>query len=215
MRKFIVPIIAVSALFGATEEVKLELNEPTICEKCVQCSQGGAIKTEEITIYAKNFDYIKDDDGTHSVKASGNLLIKFNRYFFIGDSLTYDFDEKKGTIINGIGTVNNIISGGKKVHLHKDKSLNIEDAFITPSLSSKPAFEITSPEVKVTDKTKASAKTMVGKINGVPFMWLPGWGMTLDPKFKRPRTISYAMTVENKQVAKFLDSKVIFLLSVL
>ena len=203
MRKIYAILLVFSFVFSKTDKVDLQLNKPTISQKAIHCSRGGVIKTDEITIYAKNFDYIHDKKGDHKVTASGNLLIKFNRYFFIGDSITYDYNTKTGVILNGTGTVNNIISGGKEIYLYEDKSLEIKDAFITPSSTIPPVFEVTSPQVNVTGTTRATAKTMVGKLNGVPFMWLPSWGMLLDAKYKRARTLAYNMTVERGQVPMF------------
>jgi len=203
MRKFCATLLTISAIFADTDEIDLRLNKPEISEKAIHCSRGGVIKTDHITIFAKNFDYFKDDEGNHNVTASGNLLIKFDRYFFIGDSITYDFNTKEGKIINGIGTVNNIISGGKVINIYEDKSLEIKDAFVTPSLTYPPVFEVSSPEVTVTNTTYANAKTAVGRLNGVPIMWLPSWGMLLDQKYKRARSISYNMTVERGQVPMF------------
>lgn len=200
MRNILYTLIPLTCAFANPQNVEVKLNKPIISEKSISCSRGGVIKTDEVTIYAKNFEYIKDDGKSHTVKASGNLLVKYNRFFFIGDSITYDFDEKRGMIENATGTVNNLISGGKKVYLYEDKSLEIEDAFVTPSTTYPPVFEVVSPEITVTNKTKAYAKTVTAKVNNIPILWLPSWGMTLDPKYKTAPTIVYNFRQERGQV---------------
>jgi|GEM_PF-3469450 len=203
MRIFLTTTCILTSLFSATDEVNLQLNKPVFRKNNAECSHGGVIKTEDITIYAKNFQYINEED-KHTVFASENLLIEFGRYFIVGDSFTYDFNEKRGVIINGVGTVGNIIAGGKEIYLFEDGSLEIKQAFATPSDRKPATFEVTSPLITVSDKTKATTKTMVGRINNVPFMWLPTFGMTLDPKYKKTPPIAYTMRIENQQVPIFI-----------
>ena len=203
MRNFLPILLVFSYLSADIEDIKLNLNKPVFTQNSIRSCEGGVIKTDDVTIYARNFEYTKDD-GEHKVFASGNLLIQFNRYFFVGDSITYDFNEKRGVIENGIGTVNNILSGGDKIYLYEDKSLEIDNAFITTSPSLPPVIEFTSPKVTVSKRTKAVAKTITGKMNGVPFVWLPGFGMTLDPKYKRKPSIFYTMRMENGQLPIFI-----------
>lgn len=199
MRNFLFTIIVFSGLFAETNEVNLKLNDPEIKKRSASCSKGGVIKTDDITIYAKNFDY-KNEDGEHIVTASGNLLIAYTHYFIIGDSITYNFKEKKGIIKNAVGTVNNIVTGGKELEIFEDGSIEIKDAFITPSTVNPPLFNITSPLITIDSKTQAVAKTMVARFNDVPFMWLPSYGTTLDPKYETPPTIAYSVDLENNQM---------------
>ena len=199
MKKYISCLLFYTTFFADVEKVELQLNKPIIRKDSTECEEGGVIKTEDITIYAKNFSY-SSNKNHHTVEATENLLIKFGRYFIIGDSIKYDFNERRGVIQNGVGTVNNIISGGKTINIYEDGSLEIHKAFATPSPTYPPVFEITSPLITVDKKTKGVAKTMVGWINGVPFLWLPSFGMVLDSKYKTAKSIDYNFTVENKQV---------------
>ncbi len=203
MRIFFATLVTLSSLLAEVNEINLKLNKPIFRKKSAECEHGGVIKTDDITIYAKNFQYTNEGD-KHSVVASENLLIEFGRYFIIGDSITYDFNEKRGVIVNGVGTVGNIIAGGKQICLFEDHSIEIKDAFATASPTDPPFFKVTSPLMTVSEKTKATTKTMVGSINNVPFMWLPSYGMTLDPKYKKAPPISYTMRVENMQVPIFI-----------
>jgi len=203
MRNFIPSLLLFCYAYSGVDEISLQLNKPIFVEKGAKCEAGGVIKTDEITIYAKNFEYT-NEDGEHKVLADGNLLIKFGAYIIIGDSISYDFTEKRGLIINGVGTVGNIISGGKKIFIFEDGSLEIEDAFASASPLLNPFFEITSPKITVNNKTKATTKTMVGKIEGVPVLWLPSFGMTLDPKYKSKPPLIYTMRIENNQYPIFI-----------
>lgn len=199
MRNFLSTFLMFSYAIASTNEVNLKLNQPIFKEKSASCTRGGIIKTDHITIYAKNFNYI-NEDGKHFVEASENLLVTYNGFVFIGDSISYDFDEQRGEIINGTGTIHNSITGGKRVMFFEDHSIEIEDAYITASPVDPPTFQMTSPLVTINSKTKASMKTAVGRLNGVPFMWLPSYGLTMDPKFKTAPTITYTARVENRQV---------------
>ncbi len=203
MRIFFATLLILSSLHADADEINLKLNKPIFTKNSAECTHGGVIKTKDITIYAKNFHYI-NEDGKHIVVANDNLLIEFGRYFIVGDSLTYDFNEKRGTIVNGMGTVGNIIAGGKEILLFEDNSIEIKDAFATASVTEPALFKVTSPLITISEKTKASTKTMVGKINNVPIIWLPSFGMTLDSKYKKTPPISYAMRVENLQVPIFI-----------
>lgn len=189
MKKILSAMLLFSYAHASIDEVELKLNKPVITKRSARCQDGGVIKSDAITIYAEDIEYCKE--GEHCIKASGHLLVKFNRYFFVGDSIYYNFDTKEGYIINGEGTTYNAIAGGRKIHLFADGSLRIEDAFLTPSPSYPPVFEATSSEVNISKKTKAVTKSMVGKLYGVPFMWLPSFGMVIDSKYKRPSGLSY------------------------
>jgi hypothetical protein len=199
MRNFLYTFLLVSYAYSSTDEINLKLNDPVFTQKSAKCSRGGVIKTEEITIYGKEFDY-HDKGDDHSVTVTGNLLVKYGEFFIIGDNISYDFKEKRGVIENGVGTINGIIAGGEKIFLFEDGSMEIEEAFATPSPTIPPTFEVTTPLISITSKSKAVTKTMVGRLNGVPIIWLPSWGMNLDPKNKSKPPLTYNLVWENYQV---------------
>ncbi|MCH9811963.1 hypothetical protein K0U07_04265 [bacterium] len=199
MRKFYYTLIALTGIFAVSDDIELKLNEPTITKRSATCAKGGKLKTDDITIYAKNFDY-HEEDGEKVVTASGNLLISYSDYFMIGDSITYNFKEKRGTVINAVATTGIMLTGGKELQIFEDGSLEIKDAFITADPQKQATIELTSPLVTIDSKTNASTKTVVGRFNGVPFMWLPSYGTTLNPKYEEPPTIDYGIGVENNQM---------------
>lgn len=203
MRNFLCTFLLFSYAYSSTDEINLKLNDPVFTQKSAKCSRGGVIKTEKITIYAKEFDY-HNQDGDHSVTATGNLLIAYGKFFIIGDSISYDFKENRGVIENGVGTINNMIAGGEKILLFEDGSMEIQEAFATPSVTVPPIFEVTSPLITISSKYKAHTKTAVGRLNGVPILWLPTMGMTLDPKYKTQPPILYTLVRESGQVPSLL-----------
>ena len=57
MRNFIPSLLFFCHAYCGLDEINLQLNKPIFVESGAKCESGGVIKTDEITIYAKNFEY--------------------------------------------------------------------------------------------------------------------------------------------------------------
>ena len=79
----------------------VDLREPTFSDGVLSTEKGGVIQAPNIRIQARKLIYTRKDVDDHlicTLQAEGDLILEFGDYYFIGDSIEYDFIEKTGII---------------------------------------------------------------------------------------------------------------------
>lgn len=178
---------------GAAEDnlpgLTVDLREPTLCEGVLTTEQGGVIQAPNVRIQARKLIYTrKEVEGVPicTLYAEGDLILEFGDYYFIGESLEYDFVNKTGIIYNARTAVEPWFFGGERVYLHADSSITLANGFITTSENIDRNWEITTEEANLCEKRYLSAHNIKFRIYQVPLLWLPTYKTDLETIFDSP-----------------------------
>lgn len=165
--------------------IEIDLKNPTYEEGVLTTVEGGVIASSSIRIQATEILY-KKEENTETVFASGNLLVEFGDYVFVGESLSYNITEETGVISCGRTAIEPWFFGGDTIELCKDKSIVLRNGFITTSPSSKPDWAISAKETTLQCQRYLTSKNVKFKILNIPFLWLPKYYADLKTIFDSP-----------------------------
>ena len=169
--------------------ITVDLRSPTFCEGVLSTTSGGVISVPGVRIQATNLIYSKienQDSPFYTLKASGNVLIEYEDYVFVGEEIEYDFKSKTGVIYNGRVMTEPWYFGGEIIYLNADGSYLIEEAFITTSENADPEWQINSKTLELDDKNYLEAKNVKFKLFTIPIFWLPVFHTNLDSIYDDP-----------------------------
>ena len=193
---FFISLFLATRLFS--EEVTVDLKNPTYKGKLLVTEEGGVIQANRLRIQAREFSY-SHEASAHVVEAKGDLLIAYHHKFFVGDSFSYNFETKEGTIKNGVCMIDNFFTGGKNIYIHADGSIEVEDAFFTTTETNPPYWQAKAKHVSVDNRTTLKANHLTLQIQKVPVFWFPSYSTTIKKEFKREPVVSYRLLLENRQ----------------
>lgn len=176
--------------------VKVDLKNPSYKGGVLSTVEGGLIETKDIRIQAREITYEKVGE-SEKVTASGDLLVEFGEYIFVGKELEYDFSSDRGTVQEGRTSVGPWYFGGEKIELCTDRSIIIHSGFITTSSGCQPDWEITSDVTTLKCHRYLRAKNVKFTIMNTPFLWLPKFKADLRMIFDSP--IRYGFRFGGKQ----------------
>jgi len=134
----------------------------------------------------KNDFTLKADEASISAadkqgKASGNVMVLNGSKVFFCDKIEYDFENKKGTLLDGSTMQNIWIIKGDRVFQEEGEIIRVMNAQIFTCSSLNPHYVMTSKEIVINkNKNKISAKNMVLWIGHVPIFYFPYFSRTLD-----------------------------------
>src|SRR5271154_3833815 len=87
-----------------SEELKVDLRNPSFKNGVLYTSQGGVIQNEDIRIQAKTIQYfhrMEEGQMVQKIEAEGDLLIQYKGRVFVGSELEFNFKEMCGTVYDG------------------------------------------------------------------------------------------------------------------
>lgn len=162
----------------------VDLKNPVFEAGVLTTREGGVIQGPNLRIQAQNITYRKTDQRTLS--ASGDLIIEFGDYYFIGEAIEYDFDEGTGVIYNGTTTVEPWFFGGETILLNADGSITMLDGFVTTSETDERDWELTCREVTLECRQFLRAYDLKLRIYDYPVFWFPFYKADLETIFDSP-----------------------------
>lgn len=180
--------------------IDINLNEPTYSDGVLSTESGGVISGPEMRIQALKLKYIRKKNETENIeiiRAEGDLLVEFGDYIFIGDSIEYNLKTESGIIVNGRTSVDPWFFGGQIIELLPNKSIIINDGFITTSTDINPEWAIATEKTTLSNKRYFTAYNVKFKIFNFPFFWLPRFSTDLNTIFDSP--IHYAFRFGGSQ----------------
>ncbi len=165
--------------------IDIDLRNPTYIDGTLSTDEGGIITAPNIRIQARCINYTRDET-QETICAEGDLIVEFGEYVFVGQSLDFDVQEGRGTIINGRTSVEPWFFAGDTIELCTDQSIIIHNGFITTSPCCQPDWAISSKETTLKCRRYLSAKNVKFQVLDVPFFWLPKFSADLKMIFDSP-----------------------------
>lgn len=167
----------------------VDLRSPTLIDGVLSTEQGGVIQAQDIRIQANTLIYTNQKNGDeviHTLYAEGDLIMEFGEYYFIGESLEFDFVSERGILYNARTSLEPWFFGGEEVHLHPDRSFTLINGYITTSESLDHDWEVTAQVAHLKEKRFLFAKDITMRIYQIPLLWLPSLKTNLDIIFDAP-----------------------------
>ena len=175
-------------------DLQIELTDPTLKSNILRCTEGGIIQSDAFRLQAKTIIY---DKNSETIEAKNDLMLIYDKRLFIGDSFYYDLKQKKGVLTHGKTYDNLWIVGGKTIHFAPDRSVTIDDAFMTASETDPPDYALKAKEIKLDESSQIAAKKVQFQFKKVPLFYLPFFQMNM--REMRDARIRYSARVIEKQ----------------
>ncbi len=186
----LIPLFCSLMPLQAQEEANLQvdLKNPSYSDGILRTSEGGVIQAPGIRIQAKEIDYLRNRDSQveHRLYAAGEIILDFGSCYFIGDSLTYDFNTGEGVLENGATSVEPWYFGGELIFLHADGSFTLFNGFVTTSPNQERDWEFICDRATLYEKRYLEAHDIKLKIFDVSTLWVPSLKTDLQGIFDAP-----------------------------
>ncbi|NNM43341.1 MAG: LPS-assembly protein LptD [Chlamydiae bacterium] len=163
-------------------ELQVNLKDPEFSHGVVSTDKGGIVSMGNLRIQAQKIEYIdKIENGTHiqKVVAEGNLLLEYEKQFFVGSKLEYDLTTKKGTIWDGKTFTGVWFLGGDKIDIEEDGTIYIHNAYITTSENQEKTWNIDASRIKVSPSQILTAEDIKIRFVKIPLFWFPSFKTNL------------------------------------
>jgi hypothetical protein len=164
---------------GAAEpakEVHINLHSPSYEDGILKTNKGGVLEGDDIRIQAQNIVYVKREEGGKTVcyaKAHGNLMVKYGKKNFVGESIEYNFEDHHGFITEGRTQVGCWFIGGERITLKPDSTYKMHNTSLTTCESGKGVWQLHLKNGKVEDYDILSAQNVQVRVLKVPIFWFP------------------------------------------
>lgn len=169
--------------------INIDLREPVYTDGVLSTESGGVICAPELRIQATHIVYTRktvEEVKVETIEAEGELMIEFGDYVFVGERLEYNLQNDTGIIYCGRTSVEPWFFGGDTILLHADKSITVNNGFITTSEGVEPDWVIESDSSELCGRRYLTANNVHVKVLKVPFFWLPKLKMDLNTIFDSP-----------------------------
>lgn len=180
------------------QDLDIRLKDPHFEKNVLTTFSGGVIESATFRIQALHIRY---DQKRSEIEAKGNLMVIFNKRIFIGDHLYYNVKEHTGILTQGKTFDNLWIIGGETITFHSNKSISIQNAFLTTSEIDPPDYAITASQLTLDHNGLLAAKRVKFHFKHVPLFYLPIFRMNL--KESKNTRLKYAVTWDKGQGPKF------------
>lgn len=171
------------------EGLTIDLHSPKFTDGVLSTETGGVIKAADMRIQARKLIYTKklvDKEAVCNLYAEGDLILEFGEYYFVGESLQYDFQTRQGIMYQARTGIEPWFFGGETVLLHPDGSFTLYSGYITTSERDQVDWLITADEAHLEEKKYLDARNVKFKIFSIPLLWLPRLQTDLDTIFDAP-----------------------------
>lgn len=184
----ILSLFFVTSVFGDKAEVQedeltIRLEDPTYSDGILTCEKGVLVDYPGLKIQARKIEYIRKEtvDGpVHKLKASGDLLVDFNKRFYVGDSVEYDFIRHTGFVTNGVTCIERVYIGAEKFIFNPDKTITIENLYVTTSGDKNYIWNFHAKTGSLDEKLVLRTDSVTFRIVNCPVFYLP----TYTSKFR-------------------------------
>lgn len=163
------------------EALQIDLKNPTFSRKKSYTEEGGIISADGFRVQAKTLSYTDDlENGIHSIEASGDLLVEYRGYFFVGEELTYDLHTKHGYLKGGKGLFGIWFAGGELIELLPNGTFIIHKAYLTTSEAEDYTWALEANQVTIDEKLILKADNIQFRAAKFPLFWLPFFSYNMN-----------------------------------
>lgn len=158
------------------KEVNINLNSPSYEDGVLKTDKGGVLEGENIRIQAKHILYVKKEIDGHTewyAKAYGNLMVRYAKRTFVGESIEYNFESNHGFITQGRTQVGSWFIGGEQIILKPDNTYKVKNTSLTTCESGNSLWQLRLKTGKVEDYDILSAQNVSVKVWKIPIFWFP------------------------------------------
>lgn len=179
-------LFATVSLQSTTFDVNL--NAPEYASGVLSTRQGGVLIAEELRVQAKNITYytLSASGRAHSLVASGDLMVKYQGKWFVGEKFEYNFVTREGSIKQGITRINLWHVGAKTIRLSPDRTVGIEKGYITTSDDKNVSWKIKVGNIQIDPSEEIVAKNITFRVKDTPLFYLPYFKSNLSSFKKSP-----------------------------
>ena len=184
-------------------DFKVNLNKPEYKDGVLSSHEGGVLTMPDLKVQAKHISYhtLSSKTRSHSIIASGNLMVRHQGKWFVGDKFEYDFTKGTGQIKNGITRINLWHVGAKTIRLFPDKTIGIEKGYITTSDDKNISWKINVGNIKIDPSEEIVAKNITFRVKDTPLFYLPYFKSNLNSFKNSP--VNYGLDWETGLFPKF------------
>lgn len=185
-KSYLLSFLLATAIFS--EEITVDLRNPTYKNGILYTSEGGVIQNQDIRIQARHIQYIQKREGDkeiHKIEAEGDLLIQYKGRAYVGSELEYDFLTKSGTIFDGKTSASMWYIGGDQIDLRPDGSYKVKNVSVTTCENKDSSWDLHAKRVNVMKPQLFEAKKVRFRLFKLPLFWLPSFKVNLK-KFREP-----------------------------
>ncbi len=167
-------------------ELTVDLCNPVYCDGELTTVDGGVITgPNNLRIQAQRLTYFKQEE-EEKVIASGNLILEYHGYLFVGEQLEYDFQTNTGVIICGKTGMPPWFLGAQKIILCPDGSFFMEESYLTTSESCNPAWRLSTKTTRLSKNQDLCATDVTYRLGNFPLFWVPKIDINLNSIFDSP-----------------------------
>lgn len=106
--------------------------------------------------------------------AEGNVRVTQDNAFFTGERMNYNFETRKGTVLNGYVNAKPFYGEAKEVEKLANKDqFNLDHGYVTTCDYAKPHYRVQSKQVRIYLDDKVIAKHIFFYIANVPVFYFP------------------------------------------
>jgi hypothetical protein len=151
----------------------IELAHPQSTKEGIFTTNGGLIWGEDFRLQAQCIHQWKTAEGEQMVEASGDLMLFYNGFLLIGDRLDYNLSQSRGSLYNGAMNASGGYIGGKKIHLYKNRSFEIDQAWLSSDPKKKGSWKVGASNVFVSPRKFIEIKNLNFRLLGLPLLYIP------------------------------------------
>lgn len=160
-----------------SEEVVVDLREPTYCDGVLETTQGGVVEARNLLVQAKHLSYSRKkvgDDQQATLLAEGDLSVEYGDYLFVGEKIEYDFLERRGVIYRGRAALGPWIVGAQVIFLHADGTYTFSEAFATTdSAAERSSWKLRADSVNLLTDGTVVGHSLLFYCGSLPLLWMP------------------------------------------
>lgn len=171
------------------DNVVVDLIDPIYENGTLTTEKGGVLIAPDLRIQAQKITYVRkldEENPIFTVACEGDLLIDYQNWVLVGDSIFYDFLTSEGRLLNGRTAAPPWYIGGREVLLQEDGELVILDGYVTTSEGDKADLSVFSPHIRITPERVIIAKNVTLRVNQIPVFWLPVLQFDLNNTVRSP-----------------------------
>jgi len=179
-------------LMAQEQEITVDLHHPTYKGGVLTTEEGGVIQADGVRIQGQSMVYTRttsEEGRVVTVEASGDLMLEYGDYVFVGDELFYDFVTRSGYLTLGRSAMGPWFVGGEIVRFQPDGSYLIEKAYITTCENLDCEWKLQADCVTIRNGTILLANSVTVRFLQIPVFWLPNFRTNLARAMEMP--ISY------------------------
>lgn len=156
--------------------IRIDLRDPEFSDGTLTTDKGGAISAPNMRIQGKHImarHYNPEEPRAYQVSVCGDLMFEYGNYTFTGSYLEYDFQKRKGYILNGRTGQFPWYFGAKRIDILANDTFFFTHGYITTSFCEEPEWHIHLDRANINPCLDLDACHLRLHVGRVPIFWIP------------------------------------------